>query len=102
MARAHNFGIFYFEGLLGMSALAAADGDDRRAAVLEAAASKQLDRPVFESERPVYDRISERFIAPARERLGAEAWAAAAAAGRAMRIHDALALALGEPSVGAL
>jgi predicted ATPase/DNA-binding SARP family transcriptional activator len=101
-ARAHNFGTFYFEGLLGIAALAAADSDDRRAAVLEAAASMQLDRPIFESERPVYDRIDERFIAPARTRLGPEAWATAAAAGRAMRIHDALAWALGERAVGEL
>jgi predicted ATPase/DNA-binding SARP family transcriptional activator len=97
-ARACQFGNFYFEGLLGMAALAAARGDDPGAATLEAAATSLLDRPVYEAERPVYDQITERFIVPARERLGPEAWATAAAAGRALSSHDALALALAEPA----
>jgi hypothetical protein len=42
---------------------------------------------------PVYDRVTERFIAPARARLG-DAWEAAAAAGRAMTADEAVAFAL--------
>jgi hypothetical protein len=96
-AEAHHYGNYYFEGLLGMAALAAAHGHDPRAATLEAAATSLLDRPIYEAERPIYDEITERFIVPARERLGPEAWAAAAAAGRALSVNEALALALAEP-----
>jgi hypothetical protein len=99
VARAHGFGIFYCEGLLGLAALAAAVGDDRRAIVLDTAAWALNERAVYPSEAPVYDRIEARFIGPARERLGAEAAVAAAAAGRQMTAADALAYALAEPAV---
>jgi predicted ATPase/DNA-binding SARP family transcriptional activator len=95
-ARAHGMATFYFEGLLGLAALAAAEGDNERAVVLDAAAWALNERPVYPSEAPVYDRITERFIMPARERLGHGASATAAATGRALNAHDALALALGE------
>jgi hypothetical protein len=99
IARAHGFGVFYFEGLLGVAALAAADGDDRRAIVLDAAAWALNERPVYPSEAPIYDRLEQRFLGPARERLGAEEAGAAAAAGRRLGAADALALALAEPAV---
>ena len=91
IARGHGFGIFYFEGLLGMAAVAATDGDDRRAIVLDAAAWALNERPVYPSEAPVYERLEERFIGGARDRLGPEAAAAAAAAGRRLNAADALA-----------
>ena len=72
-ARAHGFAIFYFEGLLGMAAVAATDGDDQRAIVLDAAAWALNERPVYPSEAPVYERLEERFIGGARDRLGPEA-----------------------------
>jgi hypothetical protein len=97
-ARAHGFVPFYFEGLLGIAALAAAAGDDVRAAALEAAAWVHADRPPEPAEIPVYDRVTERFLAPARERLG-EAWEAAAAAGRAMTADEAVAFALEEATL---
>ncbi|HEX5620020.1 MAG TPA: hypothetical protein VFX51_16475, partial [Solirubrobacteraceae bacterium] len=98
-ARAHGFATFYFEGLLGLAALAAADGDDQRAIVLDAAAWAHNERDVYPSEAPVYDRLEQRFIGPARERLGAEEAAAAVAAGRQLNAADALAYALAEPAV---
>jgi predicted ATPase len=98
-ARAHAFGLFYFEGLLGLAALAAIDGDDRRAIVLEAAAWALNERAVYPSEAPVYDRLEQRFIGPARERLGIEAAVNAAAAGRQLSAADALAYALAETAV---
>jgi hypothetical protein len=52
------------DGLLGFVALAAAD--DHRAAVLKATAWELNDRLVFSSEAPVYERVEQRFIAPAR------------------------------------
>jgi predicted ATPase/DNA-binding SARP family transcriptional activator len=97
-AQAHAFATVYMEGLLGFAALAAADGNDQLAAVLNAAAWALSDRPVFPSEAPVYDRVEQRFIAPARRRLGSEAWEAASAAGRGMTADAAIALAL-EPAL---
>jgi hypothetical protein len=54
--------MFYFEGLLGFAALAAAGGEPERAAALEAAAWEHNDRPVWTDEQPVYDRLDERFL----------------------------------------
>jgi predicted ATPase/DNA-binding SARP family transcriptional activator len=97
-AHAHGLVTFYMEGLLGLAALAAADGDDHRAAVLEAAAWALNDRPVFPAEAPVYERVEQRFIAPARARLGRDAWEAASAAARSLSADSAIALAL-EPAL---
>jgi predicted ATPase len=97
-AHAHGLASFYMEGLLGLAALAAADGDDHRAAVLDAAAWALNDRPVLPSEAPVYERVEQRFIAPARERLGSDAWEAASAGGRSLSADSAIALAL-EPAL---
>jgi predicted ATPase len=91
--RANGWAQFYFEPLLGMAGLAAAAGDDHRAGALDAAAWAQAPQPLHAAERPVYDRVTERFIAPARERLG-DAWEDAAAAGRAMPADAAVAFAL--------
>jgi predicted ATPase/DNA-binding SARP family transcriptional activator len=94
---AQGFDHFYFEGLLGLAALAAADGDDHRAAVVRVAALALNSFPVGEAEAPVYDRLEQRFLAVARERLGAERWEAASAAGRGMTADAAIAFAL-EPA----
>jgi hypothetical protein len=97
-ARAYGLAPFYMEGLLGLAALAAADGDDHRAAVLGAAAWALNDRPVFPAEAPVHERVERRFIAPARERLGGDAWETASAAARSLSAESAIALAL-EPAL---
>ena len=68
------------------------------AGILEAAAWALNDRPVFPSEAPVYERVEQRFIAPARERLGSDAWEAASAGARSMSADSAIALAL-EPAL---
>jgi hypothetical protein len=101
-AHRHGYVRFYFEALLGFAALAAADGQDRRAATLDAAAWAGEDTVVYPSEAPIYDRVEQRFIAVARGRVDPEAWEAAAAAGRALSAEAAMALALGEPAAGAL
>ena len=77
-----------------MAAVAATDGDDQRAIVLDAAAWALNERPVYPSEAPVYERLEQRFIGAARDRLGPEATASAAAAGRQMTAEDAIAYAL--------
>jgi hypothetical protein len=53
---------------------------------------------VFAAEAPVYERLEQRFIAPARKRLGREPWEAAGAAGRSMTAETATAFAL-EPAL---
>jgi hypothetical protein len=68
------------------------------AAVLEAAAWALNDRPVFPSEAPVYERVEQRFIAPARERLGSDVWETAGAGARSLSADSAIALAL-EPGL---
>ena len=95
ISREHGFAkTFLFEGLLGLAALAAVDAEDERAATLEAAARVLSDRPAAPGEAVVYDRVDERYIAPARERLGDEAWQSAQAHGRAMTAETALDYAL--------
>jgi hypothetical protein len=96
-AHAHALATFYMEPLLGFAALAAADGNDQLAAVLNAASWALNDRPVYPAEAPVYERVEQRFIAPARRRLGSEAWEEASSAGRSLTADAAIALAL-EPT----
>jgi tetratricopeptide (TPR) repeat protein len=98
-AHAHRLETFYFEGLLGLAAVAAANGDDRRVAVLEAAAWALNSWPIGESEAPVYKRLEQRFIAAARERLGPDGYETASAAGRIMTAEAAIAFALEPPAV---
>ena len=92
IALADTLRTFYFEGLLGFAALAAHDGRLELAAALDAAAWEHIDRPIAAAEKPIYDRIDALYLAPARERLGADAWERAAAAGRGLAIADAVAL----------
>jgi hypothetical protein len=74
-AVAHGLPAFSrFDPLYGMAALAGAAGDDRRAAVLAGAASAIDALPVSPAARPVYNRLEQRFLAPARERLGDKEW----------------------------
>ncbi len=89
----HGLPMFYFEALLGLAGLAAAGGDDQRAAVLDAAAWALSDRPVAPAESYIYGQV-QRLIDPARARLGEAGWDAAAACGRAMTADEAVAYAL--------
>ena len=84
--------------MLGLAGLAAADMDDHRAAVLDAAAWALSDRPVAPAESYIYGQV-QRLIAPARARLGEVGWEAAAARGRAMTAGEAVAYALDAASL---
>jgi predicted ATPase len=82
---------FAGEGLNGLAAVAVVRGELERAAWLcGAAESHRYGKP--------RDRVDERlrttFFAPARARLGAEAWDGAARRGAAMGFEDAIAAAL--------
>jgi hypothetical protein len=85
-----------FEGLSGLAAIAAVDGDDKRAATLVGAAeAHRYDKP----EDPVEARLEAAFFEPARARYGTDAWNAAAREGNALTFDAAIAYALNEPRV---
>ena len=93
VARAASFPTFYMEAFLGFAALAAARQDDHVAALLAAASVVFDDRGVWESEKPVYDKVDARFLAPARARVGETAWDRAGDEARSMTVEALLALA---------
>ncbi len=86
------------EELAHLAAAADADGEERSRAVplLGAAAALRsaLGMPLLPVERPAYRQTEETL----RAALGEEAFAAEWAAGQALTLEQALALALGEPS----
>jgi hypothetical protein len=94
LARANGFADLCSEGLLGLAAVAAQRGDERRAATLESAASEHQERPLEVPEMELLQRIEQRFLAPARERLGHDSWERATDAGRRLTTEQAIALAL--------
>jgi hypothetical protein len=94
LAHANGFVDLRAEGLLGLAAVAARRGDRRRAAALEAAASEHQQAPLEVPEMELVQRIKQRFLAPARERLGDDDWERAGDAGRRLTTEQAIALAL--------
>ena len=83
-----------FEGLSGLAAIAAVDGDDMRVATLVGAAeAHRYDKP----EDPVEARLEAAFFGPARARYGADAWNAAARQGSSLSFEAAIAYALEAP-----
>ena len=82
-----------FEGLRGLAAVAARQGDfDRSARLYGAAGAHRYDEP----EHPIDARLYDTFFAPALARYGTEAWDTAERAGAALGLRDAIAYALGE------
>jgi predicted ATPase/class 3 adenylate cyclase len=82
------------EGLHGLAAVAAVDGDDHRAArLVGAAAAHRYGHP----PDPIEARLRARFLAPARTRQGADKWDAAVREGSGLTFEDAIAFALREP-----
>ena len=84
------------EGLMGLAAIDAATGHMTRAARL-AGASERLRESYSGRELPLDRRTAGHYLASAEARLGAEAWAAAWAEGRNMRVSEAVDLALSSP-----
>jgi DNA-binding CsgD family transcriptional regulator/tetratricopeptide (TPR) repeat protein len=85
------------EGLAGFGALLTAQGQPQRAAVLFGAIATlraALSAPMWPAERVEY----ERYLATARAALDEEAFAAAWAAGHALRLEQAIAEALRIPA----
>jgi tetratricopeptide (TPR) repeat protein len=94
LAHTNGFVDVCYEGLLGLAAVAAQRGDPRCAAALEAAASEHQEEPLEVPEMELLQRIEQRFLAPARKRLGDDEWERASAAGRGLTTERAIALAL--------
>jgi predicted ATPase len=95
LAHANGFAdICCYEGLLGLAAVAAQRGHWRRAAALEAAASEHQQEPLEVPEMELLQRVEQRFLAPARERLGDDDWERAGDAGRRLTTEQAIAIAL--------
>ncbi len=83
-----------FEGALGLAALAALHGDDKRAATLVgASAAHRYDK----ATDPIEVRLEETFLEPARTRCGTRAWDAAVREGSTLSFEDAIAYALEAP-----
>ncbi|MEA2306377.1 MAG: hypothetical protein QOH43_3657 [Solirubrobacteraceae bacterium] len=84
---------FASEGLLGLAAVAAADGDvDRAARLAGAAAANAYGQP----QDVIGARLDAAFFAPARTRCGDDAWAAGRRDGAALSFDEAIAYALQE------
>lgn len=80
------------EGLLGLAAIAGAEGSAAQAATLIGAADEHgLWLP---ADRVVRDRLEETYLAPARATLGTEAWRRAVEVGATMTYDQAIAYAL--------
>jgi hypothetical protein len=72
------------EPIICLACVAAAEGDTERAATLSGFAEAMPESPVAVGDQLVRDELLDRFIAPARARLGERAWKRVAAAGAAM------------------
>jgi predicted ATPase/DNA-binding SARP family transcriptional activator len=84
------------EPVIGLAAVAASAGEWQRAAMLVGACEEPFRRRVVAADVPVIERLFARFFAPAREALGAAAWARAEAEGRALAREAAFDLALAD------
>jgi predicted ATPase/DNA-binding SARP family transcriptional activator len=81
------------EGLLGLAAVAVADGRLRHAAQLRGAAAAH---DYGQQQTDVEARLEAGFFTAARTRHGADTWDAAAREGAALSLEDAIAFALDE------
>lgn len=81
------------EGLTGLATVAAATGDARRAALL-AAAAERLRETTTGRAMPVERRIAAELLARASSAVTRQAWESWWVEGRAMRLQDAITLAL--------
>jgi hypothetical protein len=77
-----------------LAAVAAQRGDRRRAAALEVAAAEHQQEPLEVPEMELLQRIEQRFLAPARKRLGDDEWECAGDGGRRLTTEQAIAFAL--------
>jgi non-specific serine/threonine protein kinase len=82
------------EPVICLACVAAAEGDAERAATLIGFSEVMPESPVAAGDQLVRDELLDRFIAPARARLGERAWKPAAATGAAMTHAEVVELVL--------
>jgi tetratricopeptide (TPR) repeat protein len=82
------------EGLVGVAAVHALQGNATRAALLAGAADRLRDSYAGR-QLPLDERVSGRYLAVAETLLGPEEWSRAWAEGRELRLDSAIDLALG-------
>jgi predicted ATPase/DNA-binding SARP family transcriptional activator len=80
--------------LLGLAAVAACAGDAERAALLAGASEAPMRELMDEADRPVVERVFDRFLASARATLGEASWSRATAAGAALTLDELFRLTL--------
>jgi hypothetical protein len=97
ICRRERFETEEVEAMLGLAAIAATAGDARRAAALMGAAEESRRRQSNDGDEQLYDRLVQRFVAPAHAALGESAWAATVAASAALALDERLDLALAQP-----
>jgi predicted ATPase/DNA-binding SARP family transcriptional activator len=88
-------GELIWEGLMGLASVAAAAGDLERCAWFVGVASGSMEGPpATRVESPVYDRMTARFLDPARAAFPPAEWERAYRAGSSLPTNDAIAAAL--------
>lgn len=87
----------WWEPALGLAAVRGQAGDGERAATLAAAAQAPLEEAMPEVDRPVYERMVSRFVAPACAALDRRSRERAEAAGRALTLDEVCDLAHAPP-----
>jgi predicted ATPase len=92
----HRFHHEASEGLAGLAAIAAAQGDDEVAARLRGAA-RAFGYAVARFDKRIDDRLERESLATARVRYGDTRWRRAEQAGVALSLEQAIALALKPP-----
>jgi hypothetical protein len=100
ICRSERVEAWWGEAALGLAAVAAQKGDGERAAILAGASEAPMNELMNEADRPVYERLRARFLAPARAALGEAAWARAEAAGAALTPEQVFEVALGDARTG--
>lgn len=93
MTHPRFLGHFDWEAILGLAAVAGGQQHAERAAWLSGAARAWRDR-VAEVVAPVYERLEQRFLEPARSSLGDAAWQRAVEAGASAARAEVIATAL--------
>jgi hypothetical protein len=82
------------EPALGLAIVATTAGDHERTAMLVGACDATIRQSVAAADRPIFERLIDRFITPARVALGDAEWARAHAAGAALSREQMYDLAL--------
>ena len=88
------------EGIVGLAAVFAADGQLEQAAYLFGAGTAIGYPAPDPANQAIFERLERDYFAAARARLGSAAWTASARAGRKLSSEQAISYAIAEANVG--